>query len=188
MSSLYSIHYLNKIFSGKSGSCPAVALAATRAAAPNNAARGSSDSPPCSWRRRSSTPEARAETRMAGGKDLFASSGKRGCCWLASFLSISSTSFAAHHRPIGRLVPWGPDGGAGIYGGSGAGGFPHGGSLVACGAAPRGGGSGGGGLQRGSPWGCPAARRLGAVMIQWWGPGFTLARRRRATAATCDCV
>jgi len=65
---------------------PRVALTATRAVTPNSAARGSFDYPPRSCRCRSSTPEARPETRMADGKDLLASCGKH--VLLAGFLPL----------------------------------------------------------------------------------------------------
>ena len=80
-----NMHAIPKIFTNKiksnltrrqklSLTSPRVALAATRAAASDRTAtaRGSYDTRPWSCRRRSSTPEARPETRMAGGKDLLA--------------------------------------------------------------------------------------------------------------------
>ena len=73
---MYDDPFFRKAASPKKVDLPHVALAATRAAAPDRTARGSSDTRPWSCRRRSSTPEARLETRMAGGKDLLASCGK----------------------------------------------------------------------------------------------------------------
>jgi len=172
-----NMHAIPKIFTNKiksnltrrqklSLTSPRVALAATRAAAPDFTARGSSDTRPRSCRCRSSTPEARLETRMAGGKDLLASCGKH--VLLAGFLPLlvdvlrisSSCRWEACPAAPGRWrrhlwclrrgrgSPWWESGG-----------FLHGFPWW---------GPGGRRLQRGSPWGTQrrdASRcRLG---LQW---------------------
>ena len=132
----------------------------------NNAAGGSSNCSPQSCRRRSLTPEARPETRMADGKDLLASCGKHVLLagflpFLVDVLRISSSCRweacpAAPGRwrrhlwclRRGRGSPWWESGG-----------FLHGFPWW---------GPGGRRLQRGSPWGTQrrdASRcRLG---LQW---------------------